>query len=158
MDKLQPLLNQLNTPRWEYEFGNFLFTPSYLHAGAIVVLIFLLILTIARIRYLYVHWSLGKSSIAMILWGFLLAVIVEGFLVVGGRTMFTELLGWENPPKPISSVLDAGRSKLVDVLGVTDEVPSSQASEGLTVEDINALIQNLAPSEKESLKKAICTP
>jgi len=66
----------------------------------------------ARVRYLYVNWSLGRSAIAMLFWGFLLAIIFEGFLIISGRTILTEILGWDNPPKPISTIIDIGRGRL----------------------------------------------
>jgi hypothetical protein len=154
----QSLLEKSSTPLDTYQVGNLFFTPSYLHAGAIVFLIFLLILTLARLRRLYIGWSLGKSAYAMLFWGFMLAVILEGFLLIGGRTILTELIGWENAPKPILSVLDAGRSKLVDVLGVNQEIPQSFAEGEATVESIIGQYQSLPPEDAEELKNIICAP
>ena len=138
-----------------FKLGGMQIRPSYLQAIAIVFLIFLLTLSIARLRRLYVNWSL-KGSMAMIFFGFLLAFIVEGFLILGGRTLFTEIIGWENAPKPISTALDIGRNRLVEVLGVTQEVPESSAK-SYSSADIFSLYQSLPDSEKQSLQTSICT-
>ena len=136
--------------------GNFTLAPNYLQAGLIVLLIFLLVWTFARLRYLYVHWSLGKSAIAFLFWGFLLAVIVEGFLIIGGRTIFTGLLGWKNAPKPISTVLDVGRARLMNVLGESDEIPQSDQVE--TYQSVMSGFERLEGEEKDVVRLYICEP
>lgn len=93
----------------------------------------------------------------MIFWGFLLAIIVEGFLLIGGRTMFTEILGWKNAPKPISTLLDAGRAKLVAVLGVTDEIPESVASAPRSYQNIISDYQSLSPKDAEMVRSFVCS-
>ncbi len=94
----------------------------------------------------------------MLFWGFLLALILEGFLILGGRTLLTEIVGWKNAPKPILSVLDAGRNKLVDVLGVTDQIPISTAREDPTLYDVISDFQSLSPDEAEKIRSMICQP
>lgn len=136
------------------KLGGALLRPSYLQAIAIVFLIFLLTLTMARLRRLYVNWSL-KGSLAMIFFGFVLALILEGFLILSGRTLFTEVIGWENAPKPISTALNMGRNRLVDVLGVNQEIPESQAA-NYSSQDIYSLYQTLSEDEKSSLKASVC--
>lgn len=90
--------------------------------------------------------------------GFMLAIVVEGFLVLGGRTIFTEIVGWENAPKPVVSFLDMGRERLVEVLGVNQEIPQSVAEEEQTVEKVMSEFQSLSPTEAEEFKNIICTP
>lgn len=139
------------------KFGNFSFSPSYLQAGAVIVLSFLLILSLAQIRRHFIDWSI-KGAIFGLFLGFLLALILEGFLVVGGRTALTEVLGWKNPPKPVANILDVGRAKLVNVLGVTEEVPSSQALTNPTADDAVEVLQTLDPTEMKKVKTLICAP
>lgn len=88
--------------------------------------------------------------------GFLLALVLEGFLIISGRSMITEVLGWENAPKPILSAIDSGREKLVDVLGVTEEVPSSYADEPPSAESVLQSFESLSASEAASIRAAIC--
>ena len=100
---------------------------------------------------MYVHWSF-KGFVPSILFGFILALILEGFLLIGGRTLFTELLGWENAPKPVAVALDAGRTRLVNVLGVqTSEIPDTLVSEGNTVESVSSGYQSLPLEAQEEL-------
>jgi len=146
------ILNVLNKT-FNLKVGQVNIAPTYWQAAAIIFLLFLLVLTLARMRYLYLHWSFGKSSIAMMFWGFLLALIVEGFLLIGGRTLLTEIIGWRNPPKPISTALDSGRAKLVNVLG-----EESGQVEPVTYSSVVSNFQLLSSSEKEKARTFICEP
>lgn len=140
-----------------FKIGNFEFSPTYLQAAAIVFLTFLLIFTLARLRKLYVRWSFSGAH-AFLFIGFLLALIIEGFFIIGGRTVITEILGWKNPPKPVASVLDFSKEKIADVLGVKKEIPTSYAQTELSSEEFYTLYDSLAGEEKEKLKELICTP
>ena len=158
METVQQISQKASVPALNFNLGELQFSPSYIQAGAIIFLLFLLVLTFARLRRVLVHWSLGKSGVAMLFWGFLLALILEGFLILGGRTLFTEIVGWKNAPKPILNVLDAGRNKLVDVLGVTDQIPTSTAREDPTLYDVISDFQSLSPDEAEKIRSMICQP
>jgi len=68
----------------------------------------------------------------------------------------TEILGWKSAPKPILNVLEAGRNKMVSVLGVSDEIKQSQAS-GLTPSKIIELYQSISPKEQQAVRYQICT-
>ena len=133
------------------------FTSSSIKVGAIVILIFFLLLLIAKFRRHYIDWSL-KGGIFGIFFGFLLALIIEGFLLIGGRTALTEVLGWKNAPAPIAQALDAGRGKLVQVLGIKDQIPSSNAQEVTTSGDIITAYQSLKPQDAQRVKNLICQP
>ena len=101
-------------------------------------------------------WSL-KGGVFGLFLGFLLALILEGFLIIGGKTAVTEIIGWKNAPKPILVALEAGRSKLVGVLGVTDEIPTSKAQVTLK-EEVITKFQSLSPDEAKSVRNLICAP
>lgn len=147
---MNKILDLLNKSFGIYDIKGLEVEPTYWQAGAMVILIFLLVFTLARVRYLYVHWSLGKSAIAMAFWGFLLAIIMEGLLILSGRTLFTEVLGWKDAPKPISTLLTISRNKLVDVLGVTEEIPTYQSVMGD--------YESLSLDEMEDVRSNICKP
>jgi hypothetical protein len=158
MSKLAPILNFLGKTFHPFKVGKLDITPTYWQALVIVILLFFLVFTLARMRYLYVNWHLGRHSFAMFFWGFLLALIVEGFFIIGGRTLFTEILGMKNVPKPISTILDIGRNRLITVLGVSDQVPSSSASQDIKSGDVYQLYNSLSPDEAEKLYSEICKP
>ena len=139
------------------KLGNFTFAPSYFYAGAIVFLLFLLLMTMASVRRHFLVWSF-KGAWFGLFFGFLIALILEGFLILGGRTAVTGILGWKNAPKPLLTALDAGRSKLVNVLGVTEEIPSSAAKEDPTVDDAINIFQTLDPTEADRARSLICEP
>jgi len=155
---MEKILRLINKPFGTYEVRGLYIEPTYWQAAAIVVLLFLLVFTLARLRWLYVHWNLGKSAISMIFWGFLLALLLEGLFVIGGRTMFSEILGWESAPKPISTVLDITRNKLVDVMGVTDSIPESNAEEIPSYQSVVSDFENLSTEDKEVVRDFVCKP
>lgn len=144
------------TKTFSFSVGKFDLSPQYWTVVAIIFLLFLLVLTLARLRYMYIHWSIAKPSLAMIFWGFLLAIIIEGFFLISGRTLLTEILGWENAPKPISTALDAGRAKLVNVLGVNEQIPESQARGVPTYSSVISDYRTLSESESEEVRLEIC--
>ena len=113
-------------PTFDLNVGNYNIQPSYVQAGVIVFLLFLLVLTLARLRHMYVSWSLSGVHL-YVLMGFILAIICEGFLLIGGNTFLTRIMGVRNAPKPIQMVLDSGRNHLIKVLGATDEAATVQS-------------------------------
>jgi hypothetical protein len=108
--------------------GGISFQPTYIQAAAIVFLLFLLILMLGQLRHRMINWEMSGIMPGIAI-GFAIALILEGIVIVGGRTIITEVMGWKNAPKPLANVLDAGRSELVKVLGVTDEIPTITATE-----------------------------
>ena len=137
-------------------FSNISVSSIYIKVVAIIVLLFLLILSLASVRKHFVKWSM-KGGLIGLFFGFLLALLLEGFLLIGGKTVITEALGWRNAPKPITTALDLGRNKLINVLGITDEIPQSTAFETPTATDAIEILQSLNPTEIKKIKAIICT-
>lgn len=133
---------------FDFNIGKYSLNVPYFQAIAIVFLLFFLVITLAQVRHHYLDWSLKGAGVG-IFFGFLLAIILEGFLLVYGKTAITGLLGWKNAPKPISIVLDAGKSKLSNVLG--QETTSEESP------DIIKSFQSLNPSEAKKVKSIICS-
>ena len=140
-----------------FQIGGLGFSPSWGYVAAIVFLIFLLVLTLAQVRRHFLEWAF-KGVIPGIFLGFLLALLLEGFLVIGGKTALTEVLGWKNPPKPLSNLLDAGRGKLTEVLGASSKIPLSSADEKTSVEKVIQSFQSLNPRDSQKARSLICTP
>ncbi len=127
---------------------SFSIAPTYVQAGAIIVLLFLLVLSLAQFRQHFVKWSM-KGGLVGLFFGIVLTLILEGFLLVSGHTAITGVLGWKNAPKPFSTALDLGKSKLINVLGVNSNNP--------TTDDAINIIQSLDPSEITKIKAIMCT-
>lgn len=140
-----------------FKIGDLLFQPSWIYVGAIVLLIFLLILMLAQVRHHLLEWAF-KGVIPGIFIGILIAFLIEGFLIIGGKTALTELLGWKNPPKPVASLLDAGKEKLAEVLGTESNIPTSTAKEKTSVDKVIESFQSLNPSDSKKAKSMICQP
>ncbi len=146
--KLFATIGNFNLP------GGFVFSPNYLQAGLIVLCIFLLILTFGMLQHRFNHWTV-KGILPGIGLGFLLAILLESILLISGRTVMTEVVGWKNAPKPISNALEASRGRLVEVLGVST-VPESNANEKPTIGGIMSQYENLSDNEQESLQSLVC--
>ena len=143
--------------QFNLNIGKFSLPISYAEAALVVFLVFLLVLSFAQFRRHTVDWSI-KGAIFGVFLGFLLALTLEGFLIIEGRTALTGVLGWKNPPAPISIALDAGRNKLIQVLGVNDKVPSSLAKENSSVAGAIELLQSLNPTDIKKVKTIFCQP
>lgn len=140
-----------------FNIGSFSISPSYIQAGAILFLLFILLLSMANLRRHFLNWSV-KGSIFGIFMGFILALILEGFLIIGGKTVLTEVVGWKDAPKPLVNLLDKGREKLVEVLGVTDPIPESYANKEKNSLDLLNEFKKLNVTEAEKVKSVICKP
>ena len=94
----------------------------------------------------------------MLFWGVVLAIIMEGFFILSGRTIFTEILGMKNVPKPFSTVLNISRQKVVNVLGTENAVPDTGAKSKLDSGQMYSLYKNMDKSEAQKLRQDICYP
>lgn len=142
---------------FDLHIGDFVISPSYIQAFLIVVLIFLLIYSMAHVRHLYIHWSF-KPAISWLLMGVVFALIVEGFLLLSGRTLVTEILGWKNAPQPLKTALDTGRSRLADVLGSQMSVPDLSAANPPKVEDVYTYYEALDEPSSQQFRSMVCKP
>lgn len=134
--------------------GNYSIPFAYWQVAAIVILLFILVLMMAQFRRHYIDWSF-KGAVFGVFFGFLLALLLESFLIIGGKTALSEVFGWKNAPAPVSVALDAGRSQLIKVLGIDTQIPVSSAKENSIQNAVNVL-QNLNPQDLSKVKTLIC--
>jgi hypothetical protein len=142
-------------PRFNLNIGRFSLPVPYFEAFLVVLLVFVLILSFAQFRRHTVNWSF-KGIVFGTFFGFMLALIIEGFLIIKGGTILTSILGWTNAPAPISIALDAGRAKLTQVLGVSVKSPSSIVNENSNVSSAIQFLQNLNPNDIKNVKAILC--
>lgn len=143
------------TGNFNISLGKISLPIPYWQAMAVAVLVFFLIFMLAKYRRHTADWSL-KGAVFGVFFGFLLALILEGFLIIGGRTALTSVLGWENPPPQLATVLDAGKAKLVQVLGITSPIPSSFAKDSPSVQGAIEILQRLNPDDSEKVRDIFC--
>lgn len=135
---------------FDLNLGKYSISPSYWQAGAIVFLLFILVLTMAQVRRHFLDWT-AKGAIIGLFFGFLLTLILEGFLMLSGKTVLSLILGWKTAPKPISNVLDAGRNNLVRVLGTHDIV-------NINLDTVTSGYQSLNPNDQKKFRSSVCMP
>ena len=87
---------------------------------AIILLIFLLVIVMASVRRHFLEFTVRGAGMGILL-GFLLALVIEGLFLIGGRTILISTLGWKNAPKPIANGLETIRGEFIKVLGESDE-------------------------------------
>jgi hypothetical protein len=143
------------TPRFNLNIGKFSMPVPYFEAFLVVFLIFVLILSFAQFRRHTVNWSI-KGIVFGTFFGFMLALIIEGFLIIKGGTILTGVLGWKNAPAPISVALDAGRAKLTQVLGANVGSPSAVLNGNSNVNNVIQILQNLNPNDVKNVKAILC--
>ena len=148
---------KLLTSSFNLNLGNFSLPVTYWEVGSIIFLIFLLVLSMAQFRRHYIDYGF-KGAFVGVFFGFLLALTIEGFLIIGGKTALTEVLGWKNAPQPLQIALDNGRSKLIQVLGIQDQIPSSLAKESTSVQSVVESYQSLNPADLKKVKTLLCQP
>ncbi len=106
--------------------GNITIAPNIWQAAAVLALIFALVLILAYMSRNFLQWSLGGFGIGVLI-GFILAIILEGFLLIGGKTVVINLLKWKNAPPQVQQVLNDGHVKLLEALSVPKSCwPSSK--------------------------------
>lgn len=147
-------VNAINKPIGTFTVAGLEIQAVYWQALVVVFLIFLLILTFARLRHIYVGWSI-KGFIPAVFFGVLLTLLVEGLFLVSGRTIITQIFGIRNAPKPISTALDEGKVQLMDVLGVSDEVKDCVVPKA-TIQTVMWDYNQLSEKESDSVKDLIC--
>jgi hypothetical protein len=141
-----------------YKISGLEIEPTYWQAAAIIILIFLLIVTLARLRYVYVEWHFDRHNFSFLFYGFMLAIILEGFLIISGRTFFTTALGWKDAPKPIGAFIDLGRNKMSQVLGQQTQIPSSIAKQLPTAKSVVTDYFELSKPDAQKVQSQICRP
>jgi Na+/H+ antiporter NhaC len=97
--------------------GSITVASNVWQAVIIVVLIFVLILVLAYMSRNFLEWSLSGFGIGLVI-GFILAIVIEGFLLIGGKTVLTGILSWKKAPAPIQKVLNDGHTRLLEVMNV----------------------------------------
>lgn len=140
---------------FKFKIGNLNISTPYFQAVAILFLIFLFILLMAYVRRHYLNWSLKGFWFGIFI-GFLLALILEGFLIISGRTVLIQLMGWKNPPQVLQNFLEAGKGELINVLGSSTQNCKIE-TEAKPQEVINAF-QSLDPSQAKKVQQKICNP
>lgn len=156
LGKTQELQSRLSQTLGEFNLpGGFVFSPTYLQAGVVVLCLFLFIFAFGLMQRHQTQLTM-KGIVPGIALGFTLALLIEAILLVGGKTVITELLGWKDAPKPISSAIEISRSHFVEVLGVNSSVPEGNAQNKLGTDGIMQSYEELSEKEKKSLQKLIC--
>lgn len=138
-------------------FNNFSLPVKYWEILGIIILLFLLVLLLGQARRKMSNWSL-RGVIFGVFFGFLLALTMEGFLLIGGKTALSEVFGWKNPPAPVAQALDVGRGQLVKVLGAETQIPSANAMTTSSATSIIENYQSLTSSDASRVKNIICRP
>lgn len=102
----------------QIDIGGISFQLELWQAGVVIFLLFLLVLLAAQMRRHYLRWSFKGAWFGIFI-GFILALVLEGVLLLSGRTFLTTVLGWKNTSSPLVNVLTTGNDQLKEVIGAS---------------------------------------
>jgi hypothetical protein len=97
--------------------GNISIAPNIWQAAAIIALIFALLLILAYMSRNFLEWSLSGFGIGLVI-GFIIAIVLEGFLIIGGKTVIISVLNWKTAPPQVQKIINDGHQKLLETLNV----------------------------------------
>lgn len=136
----------------------FSFSPSFLQAAIIVVLVFLLAITLGFARQHMLTWSFKGAHFGF-LFGIIFILILEAIFLVGGRTALFEASSNQRIPPNLRSFVEQGRKNLVGVLGLSvEQIPPTVAQEEPSAQSIIEGFQTLSPDQAQTVRSAICQP
>lgn len=119
---------------------------------SIIFLLFLLVIAMAMVRRHFLEFTVRGAGVGIVL-GFFLAIVLEGLLLMGGKTFLISTLGWENAPKPIQKTIDTARSEFIKVLGSKTDLENECEK---TVDSFVENLQKLTPSQAQQVRFQIC--
>ncbi|MBI4058882.1 hypothetical protein HY404_01425 [Candidatus Microgenomates bacterium] len=129
--------------------------PQLKQAVLIIGGIFLVALLLGVTRHHMLEWSIKGAGFGILL-GVVLTLVVEGFLLVGGRTAVAEVLRNKNTPVAIRSFIQDNMMQLAQAIGSPPQVlnAATSATSGEVVENFN----NLSVKEQSKARTQICAP
>ena len=118
--------------------------------------IFLFLLLFAFTRHHMLSWSIRGAWFGIVL-GIVVALAVEAFLLVGGRTLVVEAIKNERTPKSVRVFLQENLTELAQSLAGEPKTLSA-AEEATGAADVVLEFQRLPPLERQKARQLICTP
>lgn len=131
-------------------------TGNTVQATFIIIVVFLFALLLGVARHHMLAWSI-KGAWFGIFFGILLTLLVEAFLLVGGRTALVETLNNEKIPKTVRNTIREGTREISNSLN--NEIPmlSAQDQQDPT-KNVISLFSSLKREDQQTVERAICLP
>lgn len=145
------------------------FAESSLQTLFILAGVFLLLVLLGLTRKHFLGYSF-KGGYAGFGLGVIFTLVIEVLLLLGGRTLLTESLGWKSAPPVLTETLDRGKEEVARVLGVENasdlEIGFSTASDSASsqrenfddAESFLSSYQKLTPFEAGKIRSRVCAP
>lgn len=135
-------------------FGSFV-SPQYQQALIIGIGVFLIILLLGVTRRHMLNWSI-KGAWFGVVFGIVVTLLVQGLLLVGGKTAVVEVVRNEKTPKNVRVFLQENITELAQSLA--SEPKTLGAQEELNFQDFIDGFSTLPKKDQQKVKNLICEP
>lgn len=125
-------------------------------AVVIIIGVFLITLVLGLARHHMLAWSIKGAGFGIVM-GAVLMLVLEGILLVGGKTAVGEIVKNTSTPENVRVFLQKNMSELASQIG-TEPGTLGAASEQTGPEVIISEFKNLESLEREKVQEAICKP
>ena len=145
-------------------FGESSLRTLFILAGVFLLLV---LLGLTRKHLLGYSFKGGYAGFGL---GVIFTLVIEILLLLGGRTLLTESLGWKDAPPALTETFDRGKEEVAKDLGVEKasdlEIGFSTASDSASsqrenfdnAESFLSSYQKLTPLEAGKVKSRVCAP
>lgn len=125
-------------------------------AMLIIIGVFLFTLVLGLARHHMLVWSIKGAGFGIVM-GAILMLILEGILLVGGKTAVGEIVKNNSTPDNVRVFLQKNMSELASQIGAEPGTLGA-ASEKIDPEVVISEFKNLESLEQKAVQEAICKP
>lgn len=138
-------------------FDSFL-APSVKQIGIIALGIFFFLLLFGLARHHMLEWSLKGAYFGIFL-GIILTLVIEAFLLVGGRTLIVAAVKNEKTPQVVRIFLQKNMMELAESLaGEPKTLGAAGEQKTLSPNEVVNNFSLLSPNDQSRVQQRICAP
>lgn len=131
--------------------------PGILQVALIGTGVFLFTLLLGLARHHMLAWSIKGAWFGFLL-GMVLLLILEGFLLVGGKTAISELVKNKRTPENVRVFLEKNMTELAQSLSNNPKALGASTKSGNPSASFVSQFENLPRGEQDAVKEEICQP
>lgn len=131
--------------------------PSGVQQGILIIIgIFFFTLLLGATRHHMLHWSLKGAGFGLVL-GIIVTLVLEGVLLVGGKTAIAQAIKNNNTPPDVRIFLQKNLSELAQLIE-SSPTTLGASSDGALSGQIAEAYKDLNSKEQKQVRDAVCTP
>lgn len=122
----------------------------------IIIGVFFVTLLLGLTRHHMLSWSMKGAGFGVVA-GMLLTLVLEGLLLVGGKTAVAEIVRNESAPPAVRVFLQKNMSELADLIGPESTTLGTASVKGVP-EGLVTEYKKLTSQEQTQVRNAVCAP